>query len=111
MVAVHGVDFPLISLNHRHGDFACVDSRLQRLDLFLIAAFKNRQLRLRSCKFCQLAIDFWRAPFEMINAHRGRNFFKLFNGRITGRFCDDQVRLCRHNRFNINISGTNKGDR
>ena len=111
MIAMHHINFSLVCLNHRYRYFLAVQRRLQRIDLCLIAAFKYRQLRLRSCKFCQLAIDFWRAPFEMINAHRGRNFFKLFNGRITGRFCDDQVRLCRHNRFNINISGTNKGDR
>ena len=74
VVAVHGVDFPLIGLNHRYGDFARVDGRLQRLDLLLISPLQNLKPRLRSCQLSQLAVDFRRAAVEMIDAHRRGNF-------------------------------------
>ena len=60
MIAMHHINFSLVCLNHRYRYFLAGQRRLQRIDLCLIAAFKYRQLRLRSCKFCQLAIDFWR---------------------------------------------------
>jgi hypothetical protein len=57
VVAVHGVDFSLIRLNHRHGHLAGIDCRLQRLNLLLIAPLQNLQPRLRSRQLSQLAVD------------------------------------------------------
>ena len=110
MVAVHGVDFPLISLNHRHGDFACVDSRLQRLDLFLIAAFKNLEPRLRARQLRQFAVDLRRAAVEMIDTHRRGYFFQLLHRRIAGRLGNDQIRFCRGDGLNVDIGSADKFD-
>ena len=105
---MHGVNLPLIRLNHRHGHLAGINSRLQRLNLLLIAPLQNLESRLRSRQLSQLAVDLRRAAVEMIDAHRRGNFRQLFHRGVAGRLGNDQVRLCGGDGFNVDIGRTDK---
>ncbi|AEW75243.1 hypothetical protein EcWSU1_03815 [Enterobacter ludwigii] len=110
VVAVHGVDFALVGLYHRHGDVAGVDGRFQGVNLLLIATFKDLQPGFGARELCQLAVDLRRAAIEMIDTHRRGNFLQLFNRRVTGWFGDDQIRLCSGDGLDVDIRGADKFD-